>query len=91
MTKIVNENKEDKKMKRKKWNKEEMSEVIHLICELLVIGVAGLILLLIVGSAVDKADSRAQCESIGGRYGQKDCWYNGKKADVNQMVEDMLK
>lgn len=88
MTKIVNENKEGKKMKRKKWNKEEMSEVIHLICELLVIGVAGLILLLIVGSAVDKADSRAQCESIGGRYGQKACWYNGEKVDVDKYVEE---
>lgn len=88
----VSESKEDKKMKRKmkrkKWNKEEMPEVIHLICELLVIGVAGLILLLIVGSAVDKADSRAQCESIGGRYGQKACWYNGEKVDVNKYVEE---
>lgn len=84
----VSESKEDEKMKRKKWNKEEVSESIHLIYELLVIAVAGLILFLIVGSAVDNADSRAQCESIGGRYGQEACWYNGSKVDVNEYVEE---
>lgn len=31
---------------------------------------------------------QAQCESIGGRYGQKACWYNGEKVDVNKYVEE---
>lgn len=84
----VNESKEDKKMKSKKWSKESVSEMIRVICELLVISVAILILFLFVASATENADAHAQCESIGGRYGQKDCWYNGSKVDVNKYVEE---
>lgn len=84
----VSKNKEDKKMKRKKWSKESVSEMIHTICALLVIAVAILILFLFVGSAIENVDNQAQCESIGGRYGQKACWYNGSKIDVNKYVEE---
>ena len=84
----VSENKEDKKMKRKKWSKEDVFEIIHFTCELLVIAIAVLILFLFVGSAIENADNRAQCESIGGRYGGEACWYNGSKVDVNKYVEE---
>lgn len=39
-------------------------------------------------SLFDTNPEQAQCESIGGRYGQKACWYNGEKVDVNKYVEE---
>ena len=31
---------------------------------------------------------QAQCESIGGRYDGKQCWYNGSIMDVDKYIEE---
>lgn len=69
----------------------DAGETISLVLAILAKGLLIIVLAVLLASFFFDNPRQAQCESIGGRYDGRQCWYNGKKADVNQMVEDMLK
>lgn len=63
-------------------------DTINLVLTILARGLLIIVLAVLLASFFFDNPDQAQCESIGGRYDGRQCWYNGEKVDVDKYVEE---
>lgn len=65
-----------------------MGEVVDLTLAILAKALLCIALAILIASFFFSSPQQSRCESIGGRYDGRQCWYNGGKIDVDKYVED---